>query len=88
MILPNDMNLPFDKDFYQEYQVFIKPAYYPLSTRKIEALLAIAEMQKYFQCNPLKWIDLMYNVEMLDSQALAIQRTWICPNCLILATRG
>ena len=88
MILPNDMNLPFDKDFYQEYRVFIKPSYYPLSTRKIEALLAIAEMQKYFQCNPLKWIDLMYNVEMLDSQALAIQRTWICPNCLILATRG
>lgn len=88
MILPNDMNLPFDKDFYQEYQVFIKPAYYPLSTRKIEALLAIAEMQKYFQCNPLKWIDLMYNVEMLDSQALAIQRTWICQNSLILATRG
>lgn len=88
MILPNNMNLPFDKDFYQEYRVFIKPSYYPLSTRKIEALLVIAEMQKYFQCNPLKWIDLMYNVEMLDSQALTIQRTWVCPNSLVLATRG
>lgn len=82
------MNLIYDKDFYDEYKIFVKPVNYPLSNRKIESLKAIAEMQRYFQCNPLKWIDLMYNIELLDGQALAIQRSWICPNVLIVATRG
>jgi hypothetical protein len=59
-----------------------------MSTRKIEALQAIAMMQKYFQCNPVAGIDFWFNIELLDSQALAVQRTWNCPNSLIVATRG
>ena len=82
------MDLPYDKDFYKDYGIFVKPINYPLSTRKIETLLEISEMQKYFQCNPLKWIDLMYNMEMLDAQALIIQRAWNCPNVLVTASRG
>lgn len=88
ILLPNDMDLPYDKDFYHDYGIFVKPINYPMSNKKIESLLAISEMQRYFQCNPLKWIDLMYNIELLDSQTLAIQRSWICPNVLIVATRG
>lgn len=88
ILLPNNMDLPYDKDFYHDYGIFVKPINYPMSNKKIESLLVISEMQRYFQCNPLKWIDLMYNIELLDSQALAIQRSWICPNVLIVATRG
>ena len=88
ILLPNDMNLPYDKDFYKEYGVFVKPVDYSLSSRKIDALLEISKMQKYFQCNPLRWIDIMYNMEMLDAQALIIQRAWNCPNVLVTATRG
>lgn len=88
ILLPNDMDLPYDKDFYQDYGIFVKPIDYPMSTRKIESLQAISEMQKYFQCNPLKWIDIMYNIEMLDAQALLIQRAWNCPNVLCCASRG
>ena len=82
------MNLPYDKDFYKDYGIFVKPINYPMSTRKIESLLEISKMQKYFQCNPLRWIDLMYNMEMLDCQALIIQRAWNCPNILVTASRG
>ena len=82
------MDLPYDKDFYKDYGIFVKPIDYPMSTRKIEALMEISKMQKYFQCNPLKWIDLMYNMEMLDCQALIIQRAWNCPNVLVTASRG
>lgn len=82
------MNLPYDKDFYKDYGIFVKPINYPMSNKKIESLMAISEMQKYFQCNPLKWIDLMYNIEMLDAQALIIQRAWNCPNVLVVASRG
>ena len=88
MNLPSDMNLPYDKDFYKDYGIFVKPINYPMSTRKIESLLEISKMQKYFQCNPLRWIDLMYNMEMLDCQALIIQRAWNCPNILVTASRG
>lgn len=88
ILLPNDMDLPYDKDFYEDYKIFVKPIDYPMSTKKIEALMAISEMQRYFQCNPMKWIDLMYNIEMLDAQSLVIQRSWSCPNVLVTATRG
>lgn len=84
----NQMILPYDEDVYKDYGIFVKPVSYPLSTRKLESLLQIAEMQKYFQCNPVKMIDIMFNIELLDSQALAVQRSWICPNVLIVATRG
>lgn len=89
ILLPyNNYQLNYDKDFYKDYGVFVKPINYPLSSRKIEALLEIAKLQKYFQCNPVKMIDIMFNIELLDSQALAVQKTWICPNALLVCTRG
>lgn len=89
LILPyNTTGLSYDKDFYQDYGVFVKPIDYPLSSRKIDSLLQIAEMQKYFQCNPIRFIDIMFNIELLDMQALAVQRSWICPNSLLVCTRG
>ena len=90
ILLPyNDyQDINYDKDFYKDYGIFVKPITYPMSNRKIEALLEIAKMQKYFQCNPVKFIDIMFNIELLDSQALAVQKTWICPNSLLVCTRG
>ena len=83
-----DFDLQYDKDFFQDYGLYVKPIDYPMSTRKIESLQAIATMQKYFQCNPVRGIDIWFNIELLDSQALAVQRSWNCPNVLIVATRG
>lgn len=86
--LPNDMELPYDKDFYKDYGIYVKPINYPLSQRRIESLLEIAKMQKYFQCNPVQWIDVMYNIELIDGQALLVQRSWNCPHFLAVCTRG
>ena len=89
IILPyNTDNLIYDKDFFQDYGIFVKPITYPMSERKIESLLQIAEMQKFFQCNPVKMIDIMFNIELLDMQALMIQQSWITPNVLFCCTRG
>lgn len=88
MQMPIDMDLPYDKDFYKDYGIYVKPINYPLSQRKVESLLEIAKMQKYFQCNPVQWIDIMYNIELIDSQALVVQRSWTCPHFLAVATRG
>ena len=80
--------LDYDKDFYQDYGIFVKPIDYPMSSRKIESLLLIADMQKYYQCNPVTFIDNMFNIELLDMQALAVERTWFTPNGMLLCHRG
>lgn len=37
--------------------VYVKPGIYAMSTRKIEALIKIAKLQKYYQCNPVRFIS-------------------------------
>lgn len=80
--------LPYDEYVKNEYGIYVKPGIYPLSSSKIEALVQIQYLQKYFQCNPVRFIDLMFNIELLDAQALLVQRSWSCPNVLATCTRG
>ena len=74
--------------FDDEYTVYVRPGIYAMSTRKLEALIYIAKLQKYYQCNPVRFIDDFFNIELLDAQAYVVQRTWNCPNVLVLASRG
>ena len=74
--------------FDDDSVVYVKPGIYAMSTRKLEALLHIAKLQKYYQCNPVRFIDDFFNIELLDAQAYVVQRTWNCPNVLVLASRG
>ena len=76
------------KMFNDEYIVYVKPGTYAMSSRKLEALVEIAYIQKYYQCNPVRFIDNFFNIELLDAQAYIVQRTWNCPNVLVLASRG
>lgn len=84
----SQMILPYDKEFFDEYGVYIKPVNYPLSSKKIDSLRQIARMQKYFQCNPVKFIDIMFNIELLDFQALLVERSWFTKNVLAVCSRG
>ena len=74
--------------FDDEYTVYVRPGVYAISTRKLESLIYIAKLQKYYQCNPVRFIDDFFNIELLDAQAYVVQRTWNCPNVLVLASRG
>lgn len=76
IVLPRNNIGEFDVDFYKDYGLFVKPINYPMSTKKIESLLEIARIQKYFQCNPVAAIDILFNIELLDSQALAVEYMW------------
>ena len=75
----HDELLNYDKDFYDEYGIYIKPHGYTISSRKIESYIQIAHIQKYLQCNPTRAIDIFFNIELLDGQALLVQRSWITP---------
>lgn len=74
--------------FDDDSVVYVKPGVYAMSTRKLESLFYIAKLQKYYQCNPVKFINDFFNIELLDAQAYIVQRTWNCPNVLVLASRG
>ena len=74
--------------FNSSNTVYVKPGVYAMSTRKIESLIKIAELQKYYQCNPVRFIDDFFNIELIDAQAWIVQRSWNCPNVLVVATRG
>ena len=74
--------------FDDENTIYVKPGIYAMSTKKLESLFHIAKIQKYYQCNPVRFIDDFFNIELLDAQAYVVQRTWNCPNVLVLASRG
>ena len=77
-----------DTIFDDDTVIYVKPGSYAMSTRKLESLLYIARLQKYYQCNPVRFINDFFNIELLDAQAYIVQRTWNCPNVLVLASRG
>ena len=72
----------------QENTIYVKPGSYALSSRKLDGLVRIAELQRYYQCNPVRFINDFFNIELLDAQAWVIQRSWNCPNVLLVCTRG
>ena len=74
--------------FDDEYTIYCKPGIYAMSSRKLERLIEISKIQKYYQCNPVRFIDDFFSIELLDAQAYIVQRTWNCPNVLVLASRG
>lgn len=79
---------PIFKGCVQENTIYVPPGQYALSSRKLESLIKIAELQKYYQCNPVKFIEDFFNIELLDVQAWIVQRAWNCPNVLLVCTRG
>lgn len=74
--------------FNDDTAVYVKPGIYAMSERKLESLINIAKIQKYYQCNPVRFIEDFFNITLLDAQAYIVARTWNCPNVLVLASRA
>lgn len=85
----NEINDEFLSDIMNDGNtVYVRPGVYAMSSRKIEALVKIAQIQKYYQCNPVRFISDFFGIELIDAQAWIVQRSWNCPNVLVVATRG
>ena len=84
----NTIEIIFENKCIQDNTIYVKPGTYAMSARKLESLIKIAQLQKYYQCNPVRFISDFFNIELLDAQAWIIQRSWNCPNTLIVASRG
>lgn len=74
--------------FENENYIYVKPGIYAMSNRKLESLKNIARIQKYYQCNPVRFIEDFFNITLLDAQAYVVTRAWNCPNVLVLASRA
>ena len=74
--------------FDDDTTVYVRPGTYAMSDRKLESLINIARIQKYYQCNPVRFIEDFFNITLLDAQVYIVQRTWNCPNVLVLASRA
>ena len=80
--------IKYDDQCIQEDVIYVKPGTYAMSSRKIDSLIKIAYMQKYYQCNPVRFINDFFNIELLDAQAWIVQQSWTCPNVLLVCSRG
>lgn len=74
--------------FNDDTTVYVRPGVYAMSDRKLESLKNISWIQKYYQCNPVRFIDDFFNITLLDAQAYIVARTWNCPNVMVLASRA
>lgn len=72
----------------QKEEIFINEGSFAISTRKLDSLKKIAMLQRYYQCNPVQFINDFFNIELFDAQKLLVQRAWTTPNVMVVATRG
>lgn len=72
----------------QGNKIFVRQGTYAMSSRKLNSLINIARIQKYYQCNPVKFIEDFFGIVLLDAQAWVIQQSWNCSHVLLLCTRG
>lgn len=80
--------IEFDNQYIQKDKIYVQPGVYALSSKKLDMLIKIAEIQRYYQCNPVRFINDFFNIELIDAQAWIIQRAWTCPNVLLVCSRG
>lgn len=89
VVINNEMHVEeFFNPCIQENVIYVKPGTYALSSSKIDSLIRIAEIQKYYQQNPVRFINDFFNIELLDAQAWIVQQSWTCPNVLLVCSRG
>lgn len=87
--IDNSLDLiKYEDQCVQEDIIYVKPGIYAMSSRKIDSLIKIAYLQKYYQCNPVRFINDFFNIELLDAQAWIVQQSWTCPNVLLVCSRG
>ena len=60
--IDNSLDLiEYSNECIQKNIVYVKPGIYAMSSRKVESLIKIAYYQKYYQCNPVRFINDFWN---------------------------
>ena len=73
---------------WQNEEIYIRPDEVDISERKRRTYHKIAETQRYYQRNPVRFVNEWFHAQLLDAQALIFQVAWTTPNVLLNCTRG
>lgn len=73
---------------YNYDNIFTRELQRSISLKKLEGYKKLAENRLYYQKNPVLFIRDFFQIQLVDSQAFLFQRAWLCPNCLICASRA
>lgn len=72
----------------QDYTIYVKPSELEISQRKMDGYKKLAEIKQWGIRNPVKFMNFLYGIDLLDEQAYIMQMSWNKPYVLWLASRA
>ncbi len=85
----------YGKDFVRDllasnYQsnIYVPKVDIPISSKKLEGFLRLAEYRDYYQQNPVLFLRDFFNIQLLDSQAYLMMEAWNKQHVLIVGSRA
>lgn len=67
------------KDTFMEYGIFVKSNLYDMTTKKYREKLNLAEFLQWGRRNPSRFIEEIFNVQLMDYQRYLIDSSWNKP---------
>lgn len=67
------------EDTFGEYGIFVKPNLYDMTTKKYREKLDLAEFLQWGRRNPSRFIEEVFNVQLMDYQRYLIDSSWNKP---------
>ena len=66
-------------DIFNEYGIFVKPNLYDMTTKKYREKVDLAEFLQWGRRNPSRFIEEVFNVQLMDYQRYLIDSSWNKP---------
>ena len=67
------------EDTFGEYGIFVKPNLYNMTTKKYREKIDLAEFLQWGRRNPSRFIEEVFNVQLMDYQRYLIDSSWTKP---------
>lgn len=66
-------------DIFSEYGIFVRPNLYEMTTKRYKEKLDLAEFLQWGRRNPSRFIEEVFNVQLMDYQRYLIDSSWNKP---------
>lgn len=66
-------------DIFEEYGIFVRPNLYDMTTKKYREKMDLAEFLQWGRRNPSRFIEEVFNVQLMDYQRYLIDSSWNKP---------
>ena len=66
-------------DIFEEYRIFVRPNLYDMTTKKYREKMDLSEFLQWGRRNPSRFIEEVFNVQLMDYQRYLIDSSWNKP---------